>query len=217
MVQLRVWTLREALNRNSYKKIKKTAYILLLIALVAGICHFLLTSCTLDRECIVMDNIYTNALVEMGTSLTALAVKGTASAVNTKIKAIKEEKNVERIRSTYDEIVNELISEREEAIRIAQVYKTELDRIEISDDDIKHLHNTVERLLELFKIMSPNAPIETFEQMKELISVDTLKAIQLLGFNYKAAIGEPLTQLCADAILSKSKSKGNLVPSKSKR
>ncbi len=40
MVQLRVWTLREALNRNSYKKIKKTAYILLLIALVAGICHF---------------------------------------------------------------------------------------------------------------------------------------------------------------------------------
>ena len=35
--------------------------------------------------------------------------------------------------------------------------------------------------------MSPNAPIETFEQMKELISVDTLKAIQLLGFNYKAA------------------------------
>ena len=170
-----------------------------------------------DSECIVMDNIYTNALVEMGTSLTALAVKGTASAVNTKIKAIKEEKNVERIRSTYDEIVNELISEREEAIRIAQVYKTELDRIEISDDDIKHLHNTVERLLELFKIMSPNAPIETFEQMKELISVDTLKAIQLLGFNYKAAIGEPLTQLCADAILSKSKSKGNLVPSKSKR
>ena len=65
--------------------------------------------------------------------------------------------------------------------------------------------------------MSPNAPIETFEQMKELISVDTLKAIQLLGFNYKAAIGEPLTQLCADAILSKSESKGNLVPSKSKR
>lgn len=48
MVQLRVWTLREALNRNSYKKIKKTAYILLLIALVAGICHFLLTSCTFD-------------------------------------------------------------------------------------------------------------------------------------------------------------------------
>lgn len=30
--------------------------------------------------------------------------------------------------------------------------------------------------------------------------IDTLKSMQLLGFNYKAAIGEPLTQLCANAI-----------------
>jgi hypothetical protein len=57
--------------------------------------------------------------------------------------------------------------------------------------------------------MSPNAPIETFKQIKELISIDTLKAIQLLGFNYKAAIGEPLTQLCATAILSKSRPSNN--------
>ena len=48
MVQLRVWTLREGLNRNSYKKIKKAAYVLLLIALVAGICHSLLTSSIFD-------------------------------------------------------------------------------------------------------------------------------------------------------------------------
>lgn len=48
MVQLRVWTLREALNRNSYKKIKKKIYILLLIGLIAGISHFLLTSSIFD-------------------------------------------------------------------------------------------------------------------------------------------------------------------------
>jgi hypothetical protein len=33
--------------------------------------------------------------------------------------------------------------------------------------------------------------------------------MQLLGFNYRAAIGEPLTQLCANAILSKSKNTQN--------
>ena len=152
-----------------------------------------------------MDGIYAEPLVELGTSLTALAVKGTATAINSRIKAIRDEKAAEKIRATYDEIVNELISEREEAVRIALIYKKELERIEISDDDIQHLHNTVGKLLEILKMMSPNAPIETFEQIKELISVDTLKAIQLLGFNYKAAIGEPLTQLCANAILSKSK------------
>ena len=42
--------------------------------------------------------------------------------------------------------------------------------------------------------------VESYEQIKELISVDTLKTMQLLGFNYKAAIGEPLTQICANAI-----------------
>ena len=156
-----------------------------------------------------MDTIYTAAMIEMGTSLAALAVKGTATAINAKVKAIKEERNVEKVRTTYDEIINELISEREEAVRIAQAYKIELDRIEISDEDIHHLHYTVESILEILKVMTPDAPIATLEQMKGLISVDTLKAIQLLGFNYKAAIGEPLTQLCADAILSKAKATGN--------
>lgn len=156
-----------------------------------------------------MYDINNAALVEMGASLAALAVKGTASAINAKIKVISEEKNVERVRATYDEIINELIAEREEAVRIAQTYKVELDRMEISDADINHLHNTVERVLEILKVMMPNAPIEPLQQMKALINVDTLKAVQLLGFNYKAAIGEPLTELCANAILSRLKAGRN--------
>lgn len=152
-----------------------------------------------------------SVLTEIGTNLTTLAVKGTVTAVNTKIKAIKMEKDTEVIKNKYDEIINELLSEREEAIRIAQVYKSELDRYEISDEDISHLHNTVEQVLEIFKEMSPTTPTEIYEQIKELIGIDTLKTLQLLGFNFKAAIGEPLTQLCANAILSKSKSPQNNV------
>ena len=66
-------------------------------------------------------------------------------------------------------------------------------------EDIEHLHATVERLLEIIKNMSLT-PVDTFKQFKDFISVDTLKAMQLLGFNYKAAIGEPLTKKCAEAI-----------------
>ena len=163
-----------------------------------------------------MDSIYVQSLVEMGVSLTELAVKGTASAVTKKIKAAREIKEVEKLRSTYDEIVNEILLEREEAVRIAQAYKSELDRIIISDEDILHLHNTVARLIEIVKtieiagalakgdeeIRRFTQKVESYEQIKELISVDTLKTMQLLGFNYKAAIGEPLTQLCASAIAS---------------
>lgn len=37
--------------------------------------------------------------------------------------------------------------------------------------------------------------------------------MQLLGFNYKAAIGEPLTEICANAIasLGSKKSRNNVV------
>ena len=169
-----------------------------------------------------MDGIYASALAEMGVSLTTLAVKGTATAINTKIKFIKDEKDAEKIRNTYDEIINELLSEREEAIRIAQTYKAELDRIVISDKDIEHLHNTVSRVLEIIKafqlaaavakgedeMKKVYANVEGYEQVKELISVDTLKTMQLLGFNYKAAIGEPLTQICAKTIFSLGDKKG---------
>lgn len=164
-----------------------------------------------------MNDIYTTELLGLGVALTELAVKGTATAVSNKIKAIKEEKSIEKIRSTYDEIINELLNEREEAVRIAQAYKSELEKVVISDEDIQHLHNTVSRILEIIKesqiagakplgeeaVEAVKKQVESYEQIKALISVDTLKTMQLLGFNYKAAIGEPLTLTLKNFILSK--------------
>jgi len=50
--------------------------------------------------------------------------------------------------------------------------------------------------------MNPNFDIENLNQLKGIVSIDTLKAMQLLGFNYKKAIGEPLTDICAAGINS---------------
>ena len=41
-----------------------------------------------------MDSMYAQPLVEMGVSLTELAIKGTATAVTNKIKAIKPIYNI---------------------------------------------------------------------------------------------------------------------------
>jgi len=148
-------------------------------------------------------------LTEAGINLTSLAVKGTVSAVTTKIKALKTEKDLETLRNKYDELINELLSEREEAIRIAQVYKNEVDRLVISDKDIDHLNRTIDRILKIFQLNNPNSDFESYTQFRELLNVDTLKAMQLLGFNYRAAIGEPLTILCSEAILSLSKNRNS--------
>lgn len=161
-----------------------------------------------------MNENYAQTFIDLGISLTTLAVKGTASIVNKKIKAAKDEKNIKNLRAMYDELINEVILEREEAVRIAQAYKSELDRIVISDEDIEHLHETVSKILRIVNAMQmvkasgqgaeaiakAKATADTFEQIKDLISIDTLKTMQLLGFNYKAAIGEPLTEICANKI-----------------
>ncbi len=60
-----------------------------------------------------MDTSTINILAQMGTNLTTLAVKGTATSIHSKIEAVKREKNAETLRSTYDELINQLLSERE--------------------------------------------------------------------------------------------------------
>ena len=107
-----------------------------------------------------------------------------------------------------------MLSEREEAVCIAQAYKAELDKVVISDEDIEYLQQTVAKVLDLLigiQILDINsedvavqekakAQLDAVNGIKGLISKDVLKTMQLLGFNYKAAIGEPLTELCANKI-----------------
>lgn len=155
-----------------------------------------------------MDPVIAEGVANLGVSLATLSAK---------VKALKTEKNADAIRAAYDELVNELLEERASAVMIAQSYKAELDRVHISDDDIASLDATIGRVLDL---VAPDpghedtvdaeiarAKRESFQQFRQLVSADTLRTMQLLGFNYKAAIGEPLTNLCAQKIASFGKSK----------
>lgn len=144
-----------------------------------------------------MDTDVMSTLIESGTTLATLVAGGTVTAIKGKIQSLKSEKNADKIRAEYDEIITKILQERTDAILLAQTYKAELDRIEISDEDIEHLQNTVSHVLDIVKELSPQTQIDSYKTIKDLISVDTLKTMQLLGFNYKSAIGEPLTELCA--------------------
>lgn len=149
-----------------------------------------------------MEILSVGVLSDLAQNLTALALKGTVTAVHTKMETIKTEKDIAKVRNAYEEIINGLLAEREESIRIAQAYREELEKVQISDEDIERLHNTVSTVLDIIKAFSPQKEDEVLaiEPLKNLISVDVLKTMQLLGFNYKAAIGEPLTNLCAEKI-----------------
>lgn len=163
------------------------------------------------------------AMVNLGSALSTLTLKGTATAIHGKIEGLKKERDADTIRNTYNEMINQLLEEREEAVRIAQTYKTELEKVVISDEDIEYLQQTVSKLLDVINSLQivdvlndtpekqekAKASISAIESIKNLISKDVLKTMQLLGFNYKAAIGEPLTELCANAISGLGNKRGN--------
>ena len=107
-----------------------------------------------------MDEQLAGAIANSGAQLAVLAAKGTAATVANKFQAIRSKKDLEEVCNSYEEIINELVAERAQAISIANAYESELKRYEIT-------------------------------------------AMQLLGFDYKKAIGDPLTEVCADAIRSK--------------
>ena len=98
-----------------------------------------------------------------------------------------------------------MLSEREQAIRIAQAYKEEYEKVHINDSDIEYLHNTLERVISLLSSFTSieDGEEESMKQLVALLNKDTLKTMQLLGFNYKEAIGEPLTEVCSNAIRNK--------------
>nr|WP_100206646.1 hypothetical protein [Streptococcus sobrinus] len=149
-----------------------------------------------------MDYNVTEALAKAGVDLATLAVKGTATMVTSKIQSVKDVKDAAILRSTYDDLISELLAEREQAIRIAQSYKEEYEKINIDDEDIEYLSNTLEKAISLLSSFSGLNEIQeqSMKQLVELLNKDTLKTMQLIGFNYKQAIGEPLTEACATII-----------------
>lgn len=122
--------------------------------------------------------------------------------VSTKIGQAKANKKTEEQQLIYEEIIHGLLQDKMEMESVARQYKQLYENVTISDEDIDYLQQTVQKV---FKLLSPVSPKvseqeESIDLLVDLISKDTLKTMQLLGFNYKEAIGIPLTEACSHAI-----------------
>lgn len=144
-------------------------------------------------------------LIKLGVNLAEIVGKNSIEYVKTKMEKAKKEKDLNSLSLGYSEIINQLLAEKSELIFIAQGYKQAYEQVIISDDDIEYLHNTLKQVLTVLAIFSPNVK-ENEDNMRaiiQLLNKDLLKTIQLLGFNYKEAIGQPLTEVCSMAIRNK--------------
>lgn len=126
-----------------------------------------------------------------------------ASTIYDRVRVAKQKTNKEEAISELEQIINDLIDEKQELYRTIQIYQEELIMKKISNEDVEYITQKIVPLLEDLLIEnSTDDPMDNFEILKSLLSQETFKILQLLGFNFKKAIGEPLTNLVRDFIES---------------
>lgn len=158
--------------------------------------------------------------VQMGFSLTELLVRNTASSVMDRVRVAKASRDKGEQVEVLTEIINELIEDNNELKTLAQVQQEQLVSQNISDDELRFINGTlipaVEQLLQLGESDAQEAGegLDSDENMenedssasaqmaaiKTLVAPEMLGVLQLVGFNFRHAIGEPLTEVVRSVI-----------------
>lgn len=135
-------------------------------------------------------------------SLTELAARNTAAAVRTRIKAAKAAKQNEATINELVEIINQLLEDRGELLTVAKALEESLVAQQVSPEEIAYITDTLIPAAERLMSASGQSDNEAIAALKALVSVETLTVLQLVGFNFKAAIGAPLTTVVESLILN---------------
>lgn len=133
--------------------------------------------------------------------------KRSVEAIFDKIRAVKKKGDQNEIISNLEEIINELIADKNQLIQITQAYEEQLITQKMSEKDIEYITNSIVPLLEELLEQSEGNDAENLRKgidtFKPILSKETFNIMQMLGFNFKQAIGEPLTKLVCALISSK--------------
>lgn len=142
-------------------------------------------------------------LTALGMQLANTAVRNSASTVAERIGAARTRKRDQETIAELEEIVNELVADKAELVRIAQAYEEELVTQRLSPENVEYIIRSVVPVLERFMAESGDeaAVQKMMEVLQPILSVETLTVLQLVGFNFKRALGEPLTEVLHQKIM----------------
>jgi hypothetical protein len=150
-------------------------------------------------------------VADLGVRLADTVIRNTAGAIADRIQTAKAKRSDKETINELEEIINSLISDKNELVQIAQAYEQEFVAQQISQEDIEYITTSLIPVLKDLIKQTSSAQngdgatnIEkTIDSLTPLLSVEMLTVLQLVGFNFKKAIGEPLTILLQKAITSK--------------
>ena len=143
-------------------------------------------------------------IMKASTEQAKLLAKNTTQMVNDRIRISKQATDDKKTINTLDEIITDLIAEKNKLTQIAQTFDEQMVAQKVSDVEINYITDNLlpllDKLIENSEEHEENK--ENLEMLKPLLSKETFNILQLLGFNYKHAIGEPLTKLVNGLITS---------------
>jgi len=141
--------------------------------------------------------------------LAEVAIRNTAGSISDRIRSVKARKRDAETIAELEGIIDDLVSDKSELLRIARAYEEEFVAQRISPGDIAYIsNNIVPQLQGLIESAAANngqgaVAQDVIDLIRPVLSVETVTVLQLLGFNFKKAIGEPLTELVGKLILSR--------------
>lgn len=155
-------------------------------------------------------------ILDLSVRLAEAGAKSTATSISSAIKALKADRDKTKTIAGMNDLIYELLDEKQEIEGIAKSYEEELVAQKLTNSDLEYVVNTVIPVLkEFFVKLSENEnqesqkksaeAIQNLEALEPLLSLNTLAVLQTLGFNFKKGIGEPLTELTRGIISGKNK------------
>jgi hypothetical protein len=136
-----------------------------------------------------------------------IAARNAAGLIWDRIRATKARQADSETIAELTEIINELIEDKGELVQIARSYEQELVSKQISPEDIEYISTNLVPIIKQVMASvaesrgeSSAASDQLVSQMQPILSIETVTLLQMIGFNFRAAIGEPLTQLLARLI-----------------
>lgn len=146
-------------------------------------------------------------VIQLGTQLATVAGKKSVEVIFDKIRTVKEKGNKDEIIGHLEEIINDLIADKNQLIQISQAFEENLVAQRMTDTEIEYITESVIPLIETFIRYSDSGEADkiqaSIDLIKPLLSKEMFNIMQILGFNFRKAIGEPLTELLSAWISSK--------------
>lgn len=133
------------------------------------------------------------ALQQAAVDLAALAARNTASSIVDRIRVARTGRDKDETIRELEAIVNDLMTDKLELQRLVEVYREVVAAQTISEDDLAFIASNLVPLL-------TRLGVPDVDQFEALLSAEFLRIAQAVGFSFKQAIGQPLTDVAAAQI-----------------